>query len=248
MEKKTPYFSHDMNAHDDQKIQTLITLYRFQGYGWFWYLLEMMGIEENYKLEESDFFYRTLARRFLTTEKFVKKFIDDCIKIKLIQRSEGYLYSSSFLERMRLRDSKVLKCRESGSIGGKVSSERSSILKANAQPIKLNEIKLNKKDIMSTVQNSNFNSFWAVYPRKESKAKALVVWQKINPNEILFTEIMQGLERYLKCRKVMEGFIQLATTWLNGKEWESVYEEATNSTRQKTKYEIEAEEMGIRLI
>lgn len=146
MEKKTPYFSHDMNAHDDQKIQTLITLYRFQGYGWFWYLLEMMGIEENYKLEESDFFYRTLARRFLTTESFAKKFIDDCVKIKLFQRSEGYLYSSSFLDRMRIRDLKVLKCRESGSIGGKVSSERSSVLKANAQPIKLNEIKLNKEE------------------------------------------------------------------------------------------------------
>lgn len=146
MEKRTPYFSHDINAHDDQKIQTLITLYRFQGYGWFWYLLEMMGIEENYKLEESDYFYCTLARRFLTTEKFAKKFIDDCIKIKLFERSEGYLYSSSFLDRMRLRDSKVLKCRESGSIGGKVSSERSSERKANAQPIKLNEIKLKKEE------------------------------------------------------------------------------------------------------
>jgi hypothetical protein len=161
MEKKTPYFSHDMNAHDDQKIQTLITLYRFQGYGWFWYLLEMMGIEENYKLEESEFFYCSLARRFLTTEKFAKKFIDDCVKIKLFQRSEGYLYSSSFLDRMRIRDLKVLKCRESGSIGGKVSSERSSVTEANAQAIKLNEIKLNKEEKKSIKKKFLDNVFLA---------------------------------------------------------------------------------------
>jgi hypothetical protein len=105
-----------------------------------------------------------------------------------------------------------------------------------------------EEDIMSTVQESNFNKFWAVYPRKESKAKAVIVWQRINPNDMLFTEIMKGLERYLKCRKVADGFIQLATTWLNGKEWESVYEEPAKSTRQKTKHEIEAEEMGIHLI
>jgi len=108
--------------------------------------------------------------------------------------------------------------------------------------------RIKEEDIMSTVQESNFNKFWAVYPRKESKAKAVIVWQRINPNDMLFTEIMKGLERYLKCRKVADGFIQLATTWLNGKEWESVYEEPTKSTRQKTKHEIEAEEMGIHLI
>lgn len=148
-----------MNAHDDEKIQNLITKYRFEGYGWYWYLLEIMGTAEKYRLEITDLFYCSLARRFLTNQPKAKRFIDDCVAIGLLARvtdegDEGevamrpgcrlYVTSLSFRERMQLRDLRSQECAKSGSKGGKASSERFRVAQGSLKGRCSNEMKGNE--------------------------------------------------------------------------------------------------------
>ena len=67
-----------------------------------------------------------------------------------------------------------------------------------------------------------FDIFWAMYPRKEQKKKALAAWMKIKPDAQLNDEIIKGLQKFLTCEQWVKDdgrFIPHPTTWLNGERW-----------------------------
>lgn len=67
-----------------------------------------------------------------------------------------------------------------------------------------------------------FDIFWSMYPRKESKKKALAAWLKIAPDAKLNDAIIKGLQKYLTCEQWVKDdgrFIPHPTTWLNGERW-----------------------------
>lgn len=68
-----------------------------------------------------------------------------------------------------------------------------------------------------------FPKFWALYPRKQDKAKALKAWAKLKVTDELFSLITKGLSaQVVSADWVKEGgkYIPMPTTWLNGKRWE----------------------------
>lgn len=70
--------------------------------------------------------------------------------------------------------------------------------------------------------NNLFDLFYKSYPKKVARVKAEQSWNKIDPDEKLFNEIMAGLERYKKCSQWTKDdgqFIPHPTTWLNQKRW-----------------------------
>lgn len=71
-------------------------------------------------------------------------------------------------------------------------------------------------------QDELFNIFWNEYPRKEAKKEAHKAWFKIQPNEMLFNKIIDGLKRAKRSAGWNKGkqFIPLPATWLNGERWE----------------------------
>lgn len=70
-----------------------------------------------------------------------------------------------------------------------------------------------------------FDAFWAAYPNKVNKKKALQSWERINPSLSLFDRIMAALENQKRSPAwVKDGgqFIPHPTTWLNGEKWEDI--------------------------
>ncbi len=68
-----------------------------------------------------------------------------------------------------------------------------------------------------------FDAFWALYPRRENKAKAAQAFARIRPDEATLAAILAGLRRQIasdQWRKDGGQFIPHATTWLNGRRWE----------------------------
>jgi len=67
-----------------------------------------------------------------------------------------------------------------------------------------------------------FEKFWLKYPRKINKVGALAEWLKINPNEALFNEIMEGLDNYLKYEwpNMELEYIIYPSTFLAQRRWE----------------------------
>jgi len=67
-----------------------------------------------------------------------------------------------------------------------------------------------------------FEKFWLNYPRKVNKVGALAEWLKINPDEALFNQIMEGLENYLKYEwpNMELEYIIYPSTFLTQRRWE----------------------------
>ena len=65
-----------------------------------------------------------------------------------------------------------------------------------------------------------FNKFWQLYPRKQSKASALKSWNKVKPLE--YDKIFESLPVFIKSEQWTKSngeFIPYPATWLNQQRW-----------------------------
>lgn len=85
------------------------------------------------------------------------------------------------------------------------------------------------------MKDACFLQFWNAYPRKTNKKKAVAAWNRMQPNEKLFSEIMTALEEQKKQAQWNRDdgqYIPHAATWLNGRRWE---DEFLSSKQQQDK-------------
>lgn len=80
----------------------------------------------------------------------------------------------------------------------------------------------NKKD-KSNIE-SQFDIFWEKYPQKIGKQDALKRFHRILSNKEASSEqILVGLESYLRCGRVLDGYVMKPSTWLNQSGWADDY-------------------------
>jgi hypothetical protein len=113
--KDAYYFSHDANARNDTKILAMRCVYGSEGYGLFWMLVEMMREQSDYKLDiRSKYAYNAFAMQTQFDVEKLKIFISDCIdEFGLFESDGDYLWSTSLLRRMEIREEKSEKARQS---------------------------------------------------------------------------------------------------------------------------------------
>jgi hypothetical protein len=112
--KDAYYFSHDANARNDPKILALRSVYGYEGYGWYWALIEMLREQRDYKLKlDGKYDCNAYAMQMQCTADAVKKFINDCIfEFELFDSDGVYFWSNSLIRRMGLREEKSDKARK----------------------------------------------------------------------------------------------------------------------------------------
>ncbi|MDX8128008.1 helix-turn-helix domain-containing protein [Methylomonas sp. OY6] len=79
----------------------------------------------------------------------------------------------------------------------------------------------------------SFAEFYHVYPKKKAKKEAETAWRKLKPDEMLFAEIMSGLEREIKSHDWLKEngkYIPHPASWLNGKRWEDEINSSPSAT------------------
>lgn len=113
--KDAYYFSHDANARNDTKILAMRCAYGSEGYGLFWMLVEMMREQSDYKLDiRSKYAFNAFAMQTQFDVEKLKIFILDCInEFELFESDGDYLWSTSLLRRMEIREEKSEKARQS---------------------------------------------------------------------------------------------------------------------------------------
>ena len=113
------YFSHDSNARNDPKIQALMSKWGYEGYGWWWAVLETLRDQPGYRYPMNKYAYGAFARLFSTTNDNASEFISDCCyefadgKGGLLTIDEQFLWSEAFSRRMSAVDEKREKARKS---------------------------------------------------------------------------------------------------------------------------------------
>lgn len=115
--KDAYYFPHDSNARNDPNILAMRSVYGWQGYGWYWMLIEMMREQSDYRLPLNKYMIDALAMQMQCDRNAAQKFIDDCVKEFQLLASDGsFLWSESLLRRMAKYDEKSEKARASAQV------------------------------------------------------------------------------------------------------------------------------------
>lgn len=111
MAKDAFYFSHDANASQDPKMLKMRSRYGWEGYGWYWALVEMMRQEEEYCLRLD--FIDAFAMHLQCDGNALISFINFCAEVGLFVKNETVFFSNSLRRRMESVDEKREKARQS---------------------------------------------------------------------------------------------------------------------------------------
>ncbi len=113
------YFSHDSNARHDPKIIVLRSHYGYEGYGWYWAIIEMLRDAQDYKFSlKNKYFLSSLAIDLSIDKEKLDKFLSDCINEFDLFKTDGeFVWSESLLERMEKREATKQRRSEAGKKG-----------------------------------------------------------------------------------------------------------------------------------
>jgi len=86
--------------------------------------------------------------------------------------------------------------------------------------------------------SAKFEKFWESYPEQKSQPKAWEAFQKINPDETLFSQMMDALEKQKAARKLLESQGSWVPAWKYPANWlsERCFEEAITEVMPKKEY------------
>lgn len=167
--KDAYYFPHDSNALDDPKISALISKYGFQGYGWFWAIVELLRNQPDYRYPINKYTFDTFARRLLCDRNTVVEYINDCChefadsNSALFCMDDEYIWSNSLLKRMSPIDIKRQKARES--VRARWGNERNTNViqtynDSNTSKVKESKGKESKEEETQQQQESKIFTFF----------------------------------------------------------------------------------------
>ena len=127
--KDAYFFSHDSNTRSDTKIMSLLSVYDFRGYGWFWAIIETMRDSTDYKLPlTSKYCMKNYSSLLRCTEEEAKEFIYDCIdEFELFESDGEFFWSDSLLRRMNKANEKRAKNSENAKKGGRPKKQAEQI-------------------------------------------------------------------------------------------------------------------------
>lgn len=130
MSKGKIYFSHDADAHSDTRLLALINKYGFEGYGWYFRIVEQLTKEQDHRLSIGGKLGMNAIEQMLnvcSTEcqrtwnehaTVTRMFIEDCVNVYELFVTDGdFIWSESHIERMKKVDAKKV----AASLAGKAS-------------------------------------------------------------------------------------------------------------------------------
>jgi hypothetical protein len=82
---------HDAHAHQDLKMQRLIFVHGFEGYGIFWILAESMRVAKDYSLRVSDLELIAFKSRIELPK--LQAIVETCLQVELIREENGTYFA-----------------------------------------------------------------------------------------------------------------------------------------------------------
>jgi hypothetical protein len=219
---KCTYFSHDANARNDLKILQMRSVYGYQGYGWYWAIVESMREQEDFRISmRGQYVWDAIATALQCDCNMAQKFVDDCVnEFKLFESDGEFFWSDSLCQRMDKMNHKSKKARNSANVRwddanvphvgcdriATAPQENESAREKKRKETKRKESKdldhfpLSNEPVSDVVKQkgvlytAGFLEFWTCYPRKVSKKNAQMAWAKVRPDEVLLQKMIAAIK------------------------------------------------------
>ncbi len=254
------YFSHDVDILQDKKIKLIKAKHGLIGYAVYLRLLEEVYRESGYYIKiDEDFNILFSDDNNLDYDVYIL-ILNDCVEKDLFNEKIYKKYGILTSTRVQLnycaatdRRSKVEFIKEYLLI--KPSEEYPEKVIVSIKGLNVNNEELNahpsaqskgKERTLKERKEINggfFDRFWKSYPRKQSKAQAKKIFEKLAPDENMLIIILKAIEDQKNTddwKKDNGKYIPHPSTWLNQERWEdeTIITSVTKKTKELTQEEL----------
>jgi len=154
------YFSHDYKARSDRKMVNLQMKLNMEGVGCFWSIVEMLYEEGGYLRME----YERIAFELRTDKNVIQQVVED---FELFKNDSKVFWSESVLGRLKVRDDKSVKARESVKVRWDKYERNTNAIQPKDDRNTIKEIKVNE------IKEKENNNSHLILPFKELKTEIL---------------------------------------------------------------------------
>lgn len=221
------YFKHDSDAAQDAKLRRLRMKYGMEGYGVYWFILELIArnVDKHNLTFELEHDAELISADTGIHHERVQEMMRFMVDLSLFQNISGVITCLKMASRTDEYTQKLIAAAEKAGSVPRLSGEspdsvgRKSVLRK--------EKKREQKKLTCDEYAAEFVDFWTQYPRKDNKAAAAKAWKKLNPSLILRGIILNDI-----CTRAWgdDKFIPHAATYLNNRRWEDEAQSAPSAS------------------
>ena len=214
------WFKHDSNANMDAKLQEIMLDYGLEGYGLYWYCIELIAqrVQVDNLTFELEHDCRIIARNTGSSVQKVEQMMKDFIRLGLFNADNGHVFCLKLADRCDDFTRKIVKSKEKTLINQSVRVSPSKSEKVLLDKIRIDK---NKNNNMSVITDG-FDHWWKLYPsaRRVNKKGCLTKFKtkckNLSENEIieLVNKISIDIEKREKSLDDIK-FMPSTTTYLN---------------------------------
>lgn len=242
------WYQHDSNANMDAKLQEVLLDYGLEGYGLYWYCLELIvsKVDKDNVTFELEHDCRMIAKNTGSTPQKVQEMMQKMVQLGLFEQSDGVITCLKVAKRLNqsmtsnpkmreiLSNIKSLevesaKCTTVMTESGNVMQHNSTVDNNTIDNIKTSATALPTVDQVEV----SFDQFWIAGMKKVNKKKALSAYKsqfksnkknldKVNPELHFANHLVLDIKKRLDLGQL--GFAEMhPTTYLNGERWNDDY-------------------------
>jgi hypothetical protein len=218
------WFRHDSNANLDEKLQEVLLDYGLEGYGLYWYCLELIvgkTSADNITFElkhDARIIARNTGSTAQRVEEMMKRFIsvglfeNDGNKITCLKVAKRLMTSATSNQKMRNMIQDIRQNHDG------VMTSCDSVMK---EENRIEEKRIDKKEktIKTEVIEDYFEDFWYKYPKKVGKEAARKAWIKANPDIIKVIDAINWQRETRQWQAEDGKYIPNPSTYLNQGRW-----------------------------
>ena len=214
------WFKHDTDANMDAKLQEVMLDYGLEGYGLYWYCIELIAQNVNgdnltFELEHD---CRIIARNTGSTSQKVEQMMRSFIKLGLLNSdSDGHVFCLKLASRCDDFTAKAVRRNGVKSL----TNQSVGVSPTNSVFVPLEEEeevrkRSKKKEEKEIIINDRFAEFWDLYSKKTDSSKCKAKFSKLTKTEIDL--LFEKLPAYIQSTPDKQ-YRKNPITWLNGKCW-----------------------------
>ncbi|AUS02148.1 protein of unknown function DUF4373 [Vibrio phage 2.095.A._10N.286.46.E10] len=218
------WIKHDTDANQDAKLQNVLLDYGLEGYGLYWYCIELIAgkVDANNITFELEHDARVIARNTGSTPQKVEEMMRYFVNIGLFENSNNTITCLKLAKRLTQSMTSNPQMREiiknfKGHDGIMIESDE----------VMQDKIRSDKKRL-DNKEPSRFAEFWDLYGKKVDSKKCESKFNKLTKKEI--EEIFEVLPRYLQSTPDKQ-YRKNPLTWLNGKCWNDEVQTGQNNVQ-----------------
>lgn len=227
------WFRHDSNANLDEKLQEVLLDYGLEGYGLYWYCIELIVGKTSadnitFELKHDA---RVIARNTGSSAQRVEEMMKRFISVGLFENNDGKITCMKVAKRLMSSATSNPKMRHMIQ-DIKIQHDTSRYVESHdgimtasdfitAEENRIEEKRLDKKEknIRHVGIDDGFEMFWIKYPKKVGKEAARKYWSKAKPS---IDEVMVALEWQTTSKQWIKQdgeFIPNPSTYINQGRW-----------------------------